>query len=294
MRNQKHLKFWLKSQYPKFWSLLNRRAQHTLPPGIVEYIGEGTQSQIKSGRKHLQVIERHLSDLINFCGFKIVGDTYRRDLSGVVTEKQLAELLCEIALCASLSKLSPMLHLRPSTGKGTYCDVRFHLVGFTIYGEAKRYEDPWPHIETPNSRSDIEAPIGCSIVKAPPDQKSQETARPRYMDLQSKLYRVPQQFPEGTLNILFIFHSSRGESSRYIQQSLFGEANFFKKPSEVCLQEDGLFATEDWRIMSVCYLSRVEPDGILICPVIWKNPRALAPIPKPVRNVLDGLKPQIK
>ena len=92
-------------------------------------------------------IERYLKDLKNLCGWEIVKDNYRRDFSGVNSGNQLAELFCEIALCASLGNLSDKIQLRPPTGKGTYSDCRFSLHGFDIYAEVKRYVDPWPHIE---------------------------------------------------------------------------------------------------------------------------------------------------
>ena len=111
-----------------------------------------------------------------------------------------------------------------------------------------------------------------------------------HMDLQSKLKGVPRQFPQGTVNILFVFHRSLAESARYIQQSLFGEATFFMEPTEVSPQGDGLFTTETWRTVSACYLSRVQSDGDLVCPTVWQNPRAFAPVPAPVHELLDRLR----
>ena len=110
----------------------------------------------------------------------MVSDKYRRDLSAVNSENQVAELFCEIALCASLANRAQKLELRPSTGKGTYSDCLFNLSGFDIYGEAKRYVDPWPHIERigdstnvvftffwKNPRADIELPeVICKELRA--------------------------------------------------------------------------------------------------------------------------------
>jgi hypothetical protein len=214
-----------------------------------------------------------------------VGDAYRRDISGVATERQLAELLCEIALCAAVAKLSSTVRLRPDSGKGTACDVSFQLSGVAVFGEAKRYEDNWPPTDEEPAK-----PIIRSLVKAPLGAKPQESARPRSMDLRSKLQNVPGQFPEGTLNLLFIFHLSLGESPEYIQQALFGEHTFFLKSDQVALEDDGLFASEEWRAVSGCCLSRILPDGEVICPFMWENPRALVPIPTSVRAALDQLK----
>jgi hypothetical protein len=111
------------------------------------------------------------------------------------------------------------------------------------------------------------------------------------MDLQSKLKRVPQLFPQESLNILFVFHLSLAESAKYLKQSLFGETTFSIESTEVCLKEDGLFAIEDWRTISACYLSYcyadsylnlVGSDGNLVCPIVWQNPRAFTLLPAPV------------
>jgi hypothetical protein len=279
---QEHLKDWLHFQAPTIWFLLNKKAQSTLPSGIVEYIGAGDPAEIEARKAGLVMAERHLHDLIDLCRDAAVLATYRRDLSGVSTTTQLAELLCEITLCTSLARLSPQKpKLRPPSGTGTSCDVAVQLAGHTVYCEAKRYEDPWPTYQGPVSRS---------IFKSPPDDKPQAAIRPRHMDLQSKLEGVPRQFPQGTVNILFVFHLSLGESARYIQQSLFGEATFLMKPTEVALQGDGLFMTDAWRAVSACYLSRVQSDGNLVCPTGWQNPRAFAPVPAPVHELLDRLR----
>ena len=285
MANLEALGSWLQCECPTFWSLLNEKAQRRLPPGIVKYLEEGSAGERETGRHHLKIAEKLLWHLVNFCSITVVGDAYRRDLSGVATTNQLAEVLCEIALCVSLSKLSPALTLRPASGKGTSCDVSFQVAGFPVYGEAKRYEDNWLSGHTP------QGPISRSIVKAPPDVNPQGSARPRSMDLYSKLQKVPGQFPDGTLNFLFLFHPSLAESKSYIQQALFGEGAFFMPQNDLCLSEDGLFATEEWRIVSGCCFSRIEPEGNLVCPVVWENPRAFVPIPVPVRMALDRLKP---
>jgi hypothetical protein len=112
------------------------------------------------------------------------------------------------------------------------------------------------------------------------------------MDLQSKLRGVPMQFPQRTVNVLFVFHHSLAESAKYIQQSLFGESTFFMEPTAVCLQEDGLFATDTWRAVSAYYLSRVESDGTLVCPISWQNPRPYVPLPAEVYEILDCLSTQ--
>jgi hypothetical protein len=280
---QENLKYWLQSQTPTIWFLLNKKAQTTLPRGMVEYIGTGGPAEIEMGRAGLVTADRHLQALISLCSDAAVLSTYRRDLSGISTATQLTELLCEITLCASLAKLSPHKpQLRPPSGRGTSCDVAVQLAGHIVYCEAKRYADPWPNYQ---------GPVGRSIFKSPPDDRSQENIRPRYMDLQSKLKRVPTQFPTETINILFVFHPSLAKSARYVQQSLFGQATFFMDPTDVALQGDGLFINDAWHAVSACYLSRVPPDGNLVCLTGWQNPRASAPVPPPVHELLDSLRP---
>src|SRR5262245_4886288 len=131
---QEYLKDWLQFQTPTIWSLLNSKAQSALPPGIVEYIGVGHQAEIEAGKAGLVRAERHLNALISLCGKADVLATYRRDLSGISTTTQLAELLCEITLCASVAGLSPHKpQLRPPSGRGTSCDVTVQLAGHLVY-----------------------------------------------------------------------------------------------------------------------------------------------------------------
>lgn len=286
MEDREDCQSWLQSNCPTFWSLLNESARRSLPLGIIEYIEEGGEAKVKISKTHLKNGEKSLLLLIKCCGLKDVQHAYRRDLSGIATAKRLSEFLCEVFLCSSLSKLSPKINLCPSSGKGTFCDVFFRLGDFNVYGEAKRYEDNWPMEETKPSKR--------SIVKAKPGENIKEGVRPRYMDLFSKLQGVPNQFPEGTLNILFLFHPSMtGEAGRYIRQALFGEHEFFTKSGEPELHEDGLFALQDWSDISACCFSRIEPvEGNLQCIAVWRNPRAAEPIPTQVRAALDSLKPK--
>lgn len=309
MVTQESLQYWLEAKCPTFWSILNQKAKRCLPAGIVEYLSplsgerrrqiaqaypefgpleldEIGRDEAVRGRQQLQIADKHLETLVPVCGSKEVGDVYRRGLSGVNTEIQLAELLCEIALCASFTRLSPTLSLRPPSGRGTYCDVSFQLNGFTVYGEAKRYEDTW------FSDLDPARPESRSLVKLSPGDKPYESSRPRAMDLSSKIREVPRQFPMETINLLFIFHSSHGEPRIYIQQALFGDSTFSMKPEEVGLKPDGLFAVEDWRAVSGCSLTRVSSQGSLLLLNTWDNPNADVPMPASVRSALGRLSTQ--
>lgn len=310
MPSENDLREWLQRNCPNVCSLFNQRAHTNLPRGFIEYLSPLAQTKLdelaahfpdltpeylhkiredpaQQGKDNLLVADQQIKQLITACGPTMVEHTYRRDISGVNTATQLAELLCEITLCASASKLSRIPpQLRPPSGKGTYCDVSFELAGSRIYGEAKRYEDTW------FSKLDPSRSLSRSLVEAAPGTKSAGSSRPRAINLVSKLHGVPRQLPEGTLNFLFVFHSSIGDSHRYLQQVLFGESTFFDTPNKVTLDTDGLFATGEWRLISGCCLSTILPDGALLCLVTWENPQALVPIPRLVHAALNRLKRQ--
>jgi hypothetical protein len=205
---------------------------------------------------------------------KTVGDTYRSHLSGVDTESQLAELLCEISLIdalGSVSSIPPVL--RPGTEIDTECDVKVVIDGHILFGESKRLADPG----IDGTRS---------IAKSPSKSKPPGAARPRAMDLFSKLKDVPRQFPNGALNVLFLFHPSFGETQMYIQQALFGDTSAFEKLDDLSLRDDGLFALTDWQKVSACAQARVNVDGKISIVQIWKNPNANISVPDSVSNRL--------
>ncbi|MDO9533054.1 MAG: hypothetical protein Q7O12_13140 [Deltaproteobacteria bacterium] len=278
MMDQDKLKKWIETNCPVLWSLLNQRARRYLPTGLIEYISGGTII--------LNPIEDVLKDLESMCGSKSLEDNYRRDFSGVNSGTQVWDLFEEIALCSSLGKISDRIILRPPTGKGTYSDCLFSLKGFDIFAEVKRYPDPWPPIYRLGSARHEKKPNIRSISKSPLDEKPHDTARPRSMDLRSKLRDVHRQFPERSINILFIFHQSFGDSKRYLAQSFLGDSNFFENGAYK-LKEDGLFYDEEWRNISACCLSRLNSDSQVIFPFVWENPRAFMKLPK---QVLESLK----
>lgn len=285
MEDQKDSQLWLQSERPTFWNLLSEKAKRRLAPGIIEFMKEDGEAKTKIGKHHLGIAEESLLQLIRCCGPSPISHAYRRDLSGTSTAKQLSEILCEISRSSELRKLSPKIRLRSPSGKGTFCDVFFKLAGFDVFGEAKRYEDNWPTEEAEHMKR--------SILKAKAGESTHGSARPRYMDLSSKLYSLPNQFPEGTLNILFLFHpSTAGEAVRYIRQALFGD-HAFSDVGNPDLHEDGLFAIQEWRSISGCCFSRIDPvNGSLNCIAVWKNPRATVLVPTQVNKALSSLKPE--
>lgn len=206
---------WLKEKCPNIWSLLNHCAQSKLPNGIdqymsppplinnslsAEYLPKEAEAQAEQGKANLIFADKTIKKLIENCGLKSVGDTYRRDMSAVSTESQLAELLCEITLCSAISSIASDIHLRPPSRKGTSCDISFQLQNYTIYGEVKRYKDK--------------------------EQFCRSITR-RGGGLRDKLCNVPRQFPDDKINLVFVFHPSYGESMLYIQQALFEPNGLF-------------------------------------------------------------------
>jgi hypothetical protein len=291
MTDQYEIKEWIKSNCPLLWSLLNTKVQRNLPKGLSEYIGVGMPAVIETARDHFGTVERYLTRLKNLCSWETIEDNYRRHLSGVDSESQVAELFCEIALCASLGKVFSNLHLHPSTGKGTFSDCLFNFQGFDIYCEAKRYADPWPPIVNPGDVFNEEVPFSRSIARRPQGERQRDSARPRSMNLRSKLLDAHRQFPERNLNILFIFHPSlTGETQQYLTQVLFGDSNFFPSGDGPVLEPDGLFSIEKWRNISACCLARVDPTlEEVIFPVVWKNPCALLELPTSVLEAFSRM-----
>jgi len=283
MPRNEQLKDRIQTYSPTFWTLLNNKAQKNLPGALIQYISKGSSSKIEAT---LKTIEKCLKELGRLCGLKAIGDNYRKDLSGVNSENRLAELFFEIAICTALGKISGRLQLHPPTDKGTYSDCLFHIQGFDMYAEVKRYVDPWPLIKKPGYESNKKVPYSRSIVKSSPSEKPQNSARPRYMDIRSKLHDVHKQFPERTLNILFVSDNPLNKTKRSLTQALFGESNFFKNAGEFVLKADGLFYLEEWHNISACCLARINANLDVIFRFAWRNPYALSEIPKAVLDTL--------
>ena len=282
-----NLQSWIQESCPLIYRMLNARAKKQLPAGLTEYLEDDSLPDIES-QKVFSTIEKALATLVGKCGLESVADIYRRDLSSVNSANQVSELFCELVLCATLGELSQDLRLRPQTGKGTYSDCLFTLSGIDVYGEAKRYEDPWPYIEKVGKNSS-RIPYARSISRTASGQKPNGTARPRSMDLRSKLRHVPRQFPNGTINVLFVFHPSLGETRKYITQALFGDSAFH--------QTDWI---TDWKLMGYSQLTNGKifrhaalhvliQKPKMIFAAIWENPRALAALPHEVSIELERI-----
>lgn len=249
---------------PNVWSILNQRARRSPPKGFQEFLsGEWAEE----GKIWLKLADKRVFQLINRSSERDVGDTYRRDLSAADSKNKLAELFSEISLADSLAGISseePIL--RPKTETGTECDVKVVIEGCALFSESKRLEDRW---------------VGGtrSIAKSPPESKPNDSARPRAMDLYSKLKDTPRQFPSDTLNVIFLFHRSVWNTQMYIKQVLFGDKSSFDESSQPLLYEDGLYSLLEWQRISACVYSRVDNDGTLSIVNIWKNPNSAISIP---------------
>ena len=253
------------------WALLNQQAKRSPPKGFEEFLSGKWAAE---GRSHLRLADKRVFSLIAKTSEKLVGDTYRRDLSGVDSENRLAELLCEISLVDALGGISSVPPvLRPKTEIGTECDVKVVIEGHVLYGESKRLADSW------------EGGVR-SIAKSPPESKPHDTARPRAMDLFSKLKDAHRQFPRDALNVLFLFHRSVWNTPLYINQALFGDASAFDESRQPFLHGDGLYSLAGWQEISACAHSRVNSDGRLSIVQIWKNPRANVTLPDSVSERL--------
>jgi hypothetical protein len=303
MTNKANLE-WLSEYCPSVWSLLNNQAHKQLPPGLLKYLSPLSEEQLdilaedlpqfhrgysfsaqprqryaehraEEGRQKLKTADKYIKVLIDVCGLQAVGDAYRRPLSHVDSVDQLAETLCEITVCAAVSTLSSASpRLKPSSERPerkTSCDVFFQIAGIPVYAEVKRYPDP-PLRERGPATKDHLQPI----------------------DLYSKLEDVPEQFPEGTVNLLFVFHRPlpSKDPRQTLEQALFGwpEARLGAvSPDAPPRKNDGLFARPEWRNISGCCLCREDEasDFFLRCPAIWKNPRPVASIPPLVCSTLS-------
>jgi hypothetical protein len=272
---------WLKRNCPNFWSLLNAQARRRLPGGLTAYLS-GIPTEIEHGKRWLRIADAQIVDLVRTCGDRQVGDAYRRDLSGVRDEQQLAQILCEISVCAAISRIASSLALRPSSGKNNWrSDFCAEVMGTVVYGEVKRYADNWLAADHPKPRS-----IAATLDGTRPADR----LRPQSMNIRAKLKDVPRQLRTGTMGILFIFHSGFGENMRYIQAALFGDQSFFESPENAGVTSpSALFALEDWRDVSAClFVSAVS--GTLLCRCLWENPNAHRTLPEAIRDAFHALR----
>lgn len=249
---------------------LNRQALELFYHKETPKLAHRSKGQINDSKRYLQSADKAIGELLDKApNRKTIENGYKNDLSGVDTADQLAQFLCEITLASSLAKLSnipPQIHPRINEGRNMKgCDVMVNIEGFDVYAEAKRYEDK---SKTHNRSISQRCHDLCSKINGD---------RP-----------VPDQFPDGTINILFVFQSSFLDSEEnikdYIEQTLCGFTDNSVNPP---LHEDGLFSLDKWQKVSACCYVRIEQNKTFKMIKIWENPNANKPVPPVVLRRLS-------
>lgn len=265
-------KIWLEKSCPRIWSMLNNQAKIILPNGLREFIDTGSKNEIENGQNIFLIVEKYLDILISKSSKKTVSDAYRRDFSNVSKEKELSELFSEIAVCTTISRIACTINLRPFSKKPKRSDFSAIIGKSEIYGEIKRFED----------KTKI---ISRSILSDNNYKSKQKTTRPRFLELESKLKDVHKQLPEDTVNILFLFHPSIGETISYVKQVLFGESNFWNK--NIVLEPKSFFSKHELKNISAVCLCKLGENGFVEFYEIFINPNAKNTLPS---LVIDKIK----
>src|SRR5208337_1498911 len=220
---EKSLEVKLQKKYPGLWSILNKKAQVSLPQGILEYLTK--KNYKRRSWQSLEIPEKYINQLIEICGIKKVADAYRRDLSSVTDENAFLNFTHEIIACSSMAALNPDIGFRPKSGKGK-CDFSLPVEGITVYGEIKRWLDNYWLKNISELKSRL-------IFKTSPGDANRNTRMPRSMELYGELIEATRQFSEGNVNIILLFARSFGEELKQLQQTLFGDINYFREPDKV-------------------------------------------------------------
>lgn len=290
------LRKWLSQACPTLADLVNLA---NLPVGLLAYVsprsatGRADHGLDETGADNLCQAERQ---------FSILRTAYPRQtaklakrLKAVGTEEELAELLCEAAVCNAIASAakSGSLVVEPTTANGSRCDLRANLGGSDVWGEVKRY-------------SDRAAQSGTPVLRALSVEGFRQAAggaegviRSRAENLRSKLdgwsdngqgKGVPDQFLPGQINILFLFEDAWSPLP-HVRAALWGDRFFFDEPDPELWQygsKEGLFARERWSVVSACcWMTTV--GGAARTQRLWKNPKAEIRLPTPVEDLLQEL-----
>ena len=203
---------------------------------------------------------------------------------------QLLRLIFEILCLGRLALFADKMTLL--TQKGGEPEAEVWLAGHKCMVEIKRYDDPVMRREAGKmwSRSITDPrPKGISV----PSENL-----PAYVHLRDKLEDVPKKFKatSESVNLVLVYWSSWTEVSLSFVPALYGE-RFMKVPFHPLeftlpqpneLGEDGLFAKEEWRLVSgVASLWAIgfplfEPRELRWEGVLFPNPKALVPVPQEV------------
>lgn len=267
----------LKDNYPGLWSLLNKKAQASSPPGIIEYLTKKDYQGISW--QSLRIPEKYINQLIIICGVNKVADAYRRDLSSVTDENAFLNFTHEIIACSSMAALNPDIGFRPKSGKGK-CDLSLPVEDVIVYGEVKRWPDNYL-LKNPSE------PKRRLIFKLSADSVNSDIRMHRSMELYGKLIEATRQFSEGNINVIFLFTpTSVGDVLQPLQQALFGNINYSREPDKVTLEADGFFATTEAKVVAACYACDLEVSReIFVFRGSWQNPEAIVSLPSSVATL---------
>lgn len=276
---------WISNNCPLIWSILNEQAKKSLPDGITEFLNSGSECEIHTGRFLFLEIEKNVNQLSQKIIFSEISDKYRRDLSSVSTEQQLSELFAEIAVCSTISKIADNISLKPKTQDGKSTDFRAFISNNEIVGEVKRYEDNWLIKKKSSSQNIIK---GRSIISSEDESIKQKTIIPRYIELFNKIKEVNKQLSANAINLIFLFHSSIGETEGYLKQVLFGENNFFLPSKEIVLETNSLYSKKEWNNVSALFLCKFGNSGFVDFYEVFINPNAITTLSEDVLNKIKG------
>jgi hypothetical protein len=270
------VKAWIEKECQLFWQMLNHKARLNVPKGIMEFLNSGSDSEIENGMKKFSIIEKYLKILNQKNKIDEIADKYRRDFSNVKSEKQLSEIFSEIAVCATISIISTEFCLKPVTRKSKHSDFKSIIESYEVYGEIKRFEDKKKF-------------IARSILTKADNIAKQKTSIPRFVELFGKLEDVYKQLPLDSINIIFLFHFSFGETVKYVKQVLFGEANFFNKKENLALEPISLFSKNEWKNISAVCLCRLGENGLVEFYEIFINPNANKQLPDVIADKIKNV-----
>lgn len=151
------------------------------------------------------------------------------------------------------------------------------IAGFEVFGEVKRYEDNFSKIKSDSNTLNIKA---RSIFSTNDEKAKDNTRIPRYLELKSKLKDVHKQLSANAINLIFLYHSSIGETEGYIKQVLFGENNFFLKSNKLILEENSLYSKKEWNNISALFLCKRSNARLVDFYEVFINPNTT--------NILSG------
>jgi len=203
---------------------------------------------------------------------------------------QLQRLIFEIFCLGRLALFAEKIDLL--TQKGSKPEAEVWIAGHKCMVEVKWYDDPVMRREG-GDLSRLITDIRPSVSVRVPSE-----SLPSHVHLRDKLEGVTEKFkssPE-SVNLVLVYWSSIVDIDRSFVPALYGE-RFMKVPFHPLefalpqpdeLGEDGLFAREDWRLVSgVAGLWAMrspifEPRELKWGGVLFPNPKALIPIPQEV------------